>query len=202
MDPTASIPPNPVSSWQAYFETTATMPLHPLFGELEPYLGEGGRSADLGCGVGHAVLFLARKGFAVDAYDGHVQALETLRRRLEPGMKVTTHHALLQEIALEPGAYDVVVAAYSLFFLPPADFTKTWNGIVAALKPGGLFVGEFLGPNDDWAAQYTTHNAAEVDALLAPFETLHREEVDKDGFVSMGSPKHWHVFHVIGRKRP
>lgn len=195
------IPPNPVSSWQEYFDVTRPMPLHPLFGELEPYLSSGGRAADLGCGVGHAVLFLAGRGYEVEAYDGHIQALETLRSRLEPGMRVTTHHSLLQDAFLEPGAYDVVVAAYSLFFLSPEDFAKTWAMIVAALKPGGLFVGEFLGPNDDWAAQFTTHDAAAVDLLLAPFEVLYLEEVDRDGFVSQGTPKHWHIFHVIGRAR-
>jgi hypothetical protein len=62
-------------------------------------------------------------------------------------------------------------------------------------------VGEFLGPNDDWASQFTTQDAEGVDQLLAPFDVLFREEVDRDGFVSMGQAKHWHIFHVIGRKR-
>ena len=199
MDPTDLVPPNPVSSWQDYFDTTLPMPLHPLFNELEPYLPPGGKSVDLGCGVGHAVLFLADKGFEVDAYDGHAEALEKLRGRLT-GQKVKLHHALLQDADLPEGTYDVVVAAYSLFFLEPDDFAEVWDRIARALKPGGLFVGELLGPNDDWAAQFTTQNRAEVERLLEPYEVLFLEEVDRDGFVSQGDPKHWHVFHLIGRK--
>jgi hypothetical protein len=29
---------------------------------------------------------------------------------------------------------------------------------------------------------------------------LHLEEADQDGATSQGTPKHWHVFHVIARK--
>jgi tellurite methyltransferase len=65
-----------------------------------------------------------------------------------------------------------------------------------------LFMGEFLGVNDDWAREgYTAHSRAEVEAFLTAFEPLHFEEVERDGFTIRGTPKHWHAFHVIARKK-
>ncbi|OJU64068.1 MAG: hypothetical protein BGO01_18185 [Armatimonadetes bacterium 55-13] len=202
MNPTSQVPPNPVSTWNEYFQSTRPMPLHPLFGELEPYLPQTGRAADLGCGVGHAVVWLAEKGWDIDAFDGHEEALKSLGERLfaETRSKVATHHCLLQDASLAHGQYDLIIAAYSLFFLTPEQHQVVWNRIYAALKPGGYFLGEFLGVNDDWADQMTTHTAEQVTELLSRYETIYREDVDRDGFVSMGSPKHWHVFHVIARK--
>jgi len=200
MDPTALVPPNPVSSWKEYFDATRSMPLHPLFRELEPHLPRSGKSVDLGCGVGHAVLFMAEKGWEVDAVDGHQEALTTLSQRLGSNHRVHLHHSLLQDFEMKPNSYDLVVAAYSLFFLGQEDFKETWEHIRNALKPGGLFVGEFLGVKDDWADQFTAHSHDEVDELLAGWATIYSEEVEREGFVSQGQPKHWHIFHVIARK--
>jgi tellurite methyltransferase len=197
------IPDNPVGEWADYFESTLSKPLHPLFHLLEPYLPETGVAADLGCGVGHAVVWLADKGWEVDATDGHGQALKIVSSRLSPEarQRVRLHEAMLEDAELEPGKYDLVIAAYSLFFVRSDEaLREIWNRIGKGLKPDGLFVGEFLGKNDDWAPDFLHHTADQVRDFLSGWEVLHWDEAEQDGHTSQGTEKHWHVFHVIARK--
>jgi hypothetical protein len=36
--------------------------------------------------------------------------------------------------------------------------------------------------------------------LLAPFEIVQLEEVEKDGSDAMGGTKHHHLFHIVARR--
>jgi len=197
------IPDNPVSTWEEYFEVTLQKPLHPLFSILEPYLPPTGRAFDLGCGVGHAVVWLANRGWTVDAIDGHPEALRVLASRLSPDEKDRVHmqSSRIEDAELTEMAYDLGIAAYSLFFAESREaFGTLWSRIRTAIKPGGLFVGEFLGVRDDWAGQFISHTDAQVQSLLEEWEVVHLEEAEQDGHTSMGTEKHWHVFHVIARR--
>jgi len=44
------------------------------------------------------------------------------------------------------------------------------------------------------------HSKNQVEELLSELEVLKLEEVDKDGKLANGSPKHWHIFHIIARR--
>lgn len=198
-----NLPPNPVSEWSDYYQSTLSKPLHPLFSILEPHLPEQGKAIDFGCGVGHAVKWLVEKGWSVVAVDGHEMALEIVHSRLSGDEKalVETRLSMLEDAVVESGSYDLVVAAYSLFFIESKErLAEVWDRIWDGLKPGGLLLLELLGPNDDWADQLLTHSREELDQLLSGWEVLHFEEAEQDGHTSQGIAKHWHVFHVIARK--
>lgn len=198
-----TVPPNPVSEWSDYFESTLDKPLHPLFRELEPYLTPIGRALDLGCGVGHAVLWLASKGWEVEAVDGHPEALEVLTKRIDASLRdrISLKEQMLEAATIPRCSYELIIAAYSLFFLQDREaFARVWRRIRAGLKPGGLFLGEFLGFRDDWANELLTHDRRQVRTLLRGLEVLSFEEAEQDGHTSQGTEKHWHVFHVIARK--
>ncbi|MDO8550913.1 MAG: hypothetical protein Q7S39_12285 [Ignavibacteria bacterium] len=47
----------------------------------------------------------------------------------------------------------------------------------------------------------TFHTKQQVENLLSDMEIIELTEEDKDGRTANGTPKHWHVFHVIARKR-
>jgi tellurite methyltransferase len=199
----SSIPNNPISTWPDYYQATLSKPLHPLFFTLEPYLPSSGKAIDLGCGVGHAVVWLADKGWQVDAVDGHEDALKIVSSRLseEGKTRVQLKQERLEDVKLEGDAYDLVVAAFSLFFIESRDaLVKTWGQIRGGLKPGGLFIGEFLGLNDDWSDRCLVNTRSEVEGFLSGWEVIHFEEAEQDGQTSQGVPKHWHIFHVIARK--
>ncbi len=73
----------------------------------------------------------------------------------------------------------------------------------AALRPGGIFAGQFFGVNDQWNREgrpltFVTREQAED--LLRGLEVLELVEEDADGHTANGAPKHWHVFHILARR--
>lgn len=149
--------------------------------------------------MGHSVLYLLNKGYRVLAIDSEPEALRRLEQRLPQDAPVKLLKASFEELELPQ--LEVAVAIFSLFFLKPEEFDSFWKKLVAALVPGGLFVGQFLGIHDDWTERgYTVQDADQVRSLLSQFEILYWEEVERDGETAQGTPKHWHVFHVVARK--
>jgi tellurite methyltransferase len=187
-------------NWSAYFAATLDRPL-PFLEQVEPHLPHAGRAIDLGCGVGHATLAMLDRGLEVVAVDAEAEAIEILRGRLPEGAPCTVLQTRFEELDLEVASFDVAFSRFSLFFLPRKDFDEFWPRLVVSLKPGGIFAGQLLGPRDDWATRgYATHTALEVAALFEGFELLHYEEAERDGTTVTGEAKHWHVFHVVGRR--
>jgi len=41
---------------------------------------------------------------------------------------------------------------------------------------------------------------SELDELLAPFEVERLDVFDDEGKTAVGTPKHWHIYHVVARK--
>lgn len=185
--------------WRRYFEITDKRPVDQIFNRLEPFLPDAGTAIDLGCGAGRGTIWLLERGLRVIAVDVAAEALDHLRRKLPDGADVELVHLKFQEF--EPAPCDVAVASYTLFFLAPDEFADFWPKLVEAIRPGGLFAGEFLGENDSWTDRgLTMASRATVDDWMKPFEVLYLEEEEKDGETALGEQKHWHVFHVIGRK--
>lgn len=186
-------------TWSPYYASTLDKPLHPIFGHLRPFLPAGGTAIELGCGVGHGVQFLLDQGFSVTAVDGEPEAVDIARSRIESDC-VTWVCEKFE--AWSPQQADVIVAGFSIFFLSPPEFDRFWSGLEAVQDEGCLFAGQFLGINDDWKSRgYTTHTADSLRELLRNWDLLYFEEAERDGFTSVGEPKHWHVFHVVARKR-
>lgn len=184
---------------EAYYQATLTKPLHELYGLAEPHLPKSGVVVDLGCGVGNATLFFLRKGFRVHAVDISPRAIEILQERAGGDPNLVAEVSDMADYAFP--ACDIVSAGFSLFFLDPDGLAKTWPRIVEALNPGGLFIGQFLGRNDEWRLNgHAMVDGPMLDAMLRDFERLHFEEVEREGETSKGAPKHWHVFHVVARK--
>lgn len=172
----------------------------------------GGRALDLGCGPGREALELLRAGFRVTAVDPYPQMLERSRALVAaeaPGRTgdLELVDATIEEIAptLPAASFRIVHAGFVFPFVLPAAFDVAFRGIRASLAPGGILACQFFGPDDEFIrtaapGTMTTHSAAEVDALLAGMEFLHREEVNRAGQVGRGREKWWHVHHVTARQ--
>lgn len=78
--------------------------------------GDGeGRALDVACGVGRNAVYLAERGFEVDAVDASEVALGRARERAsEHGVEVNWIKADLDEFAFEPSTYDVVAVSFFL----------------------------------------------------------------------------------------
>ena len=99
--------------------------------------------------------------------------------------------------------YDLINAQFSLPFCAPQDFARVFEQVTQALKPGGVFVGQFFGTGDSWAntSRMTFHTRAEVEQLLAPYTTLALREEKEPGQTDLGEAKFWHIYNIIARKK-
>ncbi|MCW5937743.1 MAG: class I SAM-dependent methyltransferase [Fimbriimonadaceae bacterium] len=182
----------------AYFNATKGRGPNPFLTIAEPHLGPIGHALDLGAGVGNTARWLADRGWTVHAVEPNQDAHRFFAETAGEAEGVALEAAHFHNASL--GSYDAVLALFTLFFEEPGRFPATWRRLTASLRPGGVFAGQFLGPNDDWSERCLTHSRAEVEALFPGWEFLHFEEVDRDGDTALGEAKHWHVFHVIARK--
>ena len=199
------------SQWARYYEAAGDEPRDTLLLALDHFDGEqpqDGRvrfAVDLGCGTGRDTVEMLRRGWRVLGIDGEAEAIERLRGRDDLGAgaddRLETLVARFEE-ARWP-ATDLVNSSFALPFCPPEHFDAVWRRIVGSLRPAGRFSGQLFGDRDGWAAEsdmsFQTRRKAEE--LLAAFELERFDEVEQDGKTAIGKPKHWHVFHVVARKR-
>jgi len=160
-----------------------------------------GLAVDLGAGTGRDTAELLRRGWSVIAIDREREAVERMLALVGgPSPRLEAQVASYPDATWPQG--DLVNASYSLPHCPPAEFDALWARIVDSLRPGGRFSGQLFGVHDDWAGSgLVVHTREEVERLLASFEVESLQEVDERGSTAIGTWKHWHLFHVVARKR-
>ena len=158
---------------------------------------------DLGCGDGRDTVELLRRGWNVMAIDGEQEAIDRLLQRSDINIQLLqTRIAKFENIDL-PSKADLINASFSLPFCEPKIFPSLWNKIVSTLISGGRFSGQLFGDRDSWVADPTInyHTMSDVESLLKPFEIELLNEEDRDGKTALGNKKHWHIFHIVARKK-
>lgn len=101
---------------------------------------EGKRVIDLGCGVGHNAIALAKAGAKVIAVDPSAEQIAEARIAAErEGAKVELHHAPLAELAfVRADTVDAVISAYGLTAIEDVD--RVFRQVDRVLKPECHFV--------------------------------------------------------------
>lgn len=133
--------------WLAYsFDNPLRRLLHPPERLFAGLVGPGETAVDVGCGMGHFTLGLARMvgpGGKVIAVDLQPQMLERVRRRAERaglGDRIRLHRAGEASLELKAQA-DVVVASWMVHEVP--DRAAFLREVAGLMKPGArLFVAE------------------------------------------------------------
>ncbi len=197
-----------MNRWRGYYQAVAGRPpRETLITALDAWQREHPNAAakqgvDLGCGEGRDTVEFLRRGWSVLAVDSEAGALDWLQTRADlPKSGALSVLCARMEGADWPPA-DIVNSSYALPFCAPDRFPALWRKITGALKPGGRFAGQMFGPDDAWANPgLTILTRPEIDALLAPFALDHFEEMNRPGKDAMGNTKHWHLYHVVARKR-
>jgi tellurite methyltransferase len=190
--------------WQDYYRTVGGRPPREFFFQArvrfpKPMPAPPPLAIDLGCGAGVETLELLKLGWRVLAIDRQPEALEQVLSRTPPELlaNLTTQAGDFASLSLPPA--DFIWAGLSLPFCPPQHFPALWAQIAAALPPGGLFAGDFFGPEHAWAAkpQMTIHSFAQLHALFAGWQIDYtlteqgRRSTALDGIIP------WQMFSII-----
>jgi SAM-dependent methyltransferase len=197
-----------VADWPGFFDVVAGKPPRDtLLLALRRFDEEGAppfprRAIDLGAGEGRDTAELLRRGWRVEAIDGHEESMRRIWARpdLVSVDRLVTTRATYEGCVL--AACDLLNASYALPFCDPARFDEVWARIGEAVVPGGRFAGQFFGDRDTWAKipGRSHQTEARVRDMLAGWEVEHFEVEENDKPTSMGEQKHWHLFHVVARK--
>jgi membrane dipeptidase len=185
--------------WGRYFAASGDDPRPTLLDAVARFPSPG-LAVDLGCGTGRDTAELLRRGWRVVAIDGEQEAFERLHALAGPdSQRLETRVARFEETAWP--MCDLVNASFALPFCPSEAFPALWRRIVESLRPRRRFCGQLFGERDDWAGSgVVVHTRAELDELLAPFEVERLDVFDDEGKTAFGTPKHWHIYHVVARK--
>jgi SAM-dependent methyltransferase len=193
--------------WPGYFRAVlGKPPRDTLLAALGAFESEGppGLAVDLACGEGRDTLELLRRGWRVIAIDPEGSAFELLRQRVAApdAARLLATQATFQT-SRWPDGVDLVNCSFSLPFCEPPDFPGLWARIATSLRTGGRFAGQFFGDRDSWASlpDRSHHTRGEVLGLLQAFDIEMLQEEERESDDARGVAKHWHVFHVVARKR-
>jgi SAM-dependent methyltransferase len=188
-----------IPDWESFYGVTKDSAPWPLLMRAAALAPAGGRALDLGAGAGRDTRYLLAQGFLVTAVDAEPSAVALLSALPQDRLRVV--QSAFEDFAF--GTYDVISAQFALPFVPREHFADVFTRLKAALAPGGIFAGQFFGIHDQWNTPeraMTFLTRAEAEALLSDLETIELTEEDDDGHTADGSPKHWHVFHILARK--
>jgi SAM-dependent methyltransferase len=191
--------------WGLYYEKLRDRPPRKTLVAALDAFGKrtGALAVDLGCGDGRDVVEILRRGWNVVAVDAEPAALSRLAERKLPGAeRITPIVARFEDVPLPLGV-QLVNASFALPLCEPERFHEMWTRICEALPTGGRFSGQWYGPRDSWVGRpgITFLLRDEAMALLDGFEVEMFEEEEADSTTPRGKPKHWHIFHIVARKR-
>lgn len=99
-----------------------------------------GRALDIGCGNARNAIYLAGRGFTVDAVDHSVSAIDWAREEISKAQApVSVHCMSIFDFEAQAGSYDLVYDSGCFHHIPPhlrADYVQLVSN---ALKPGAAF---------------------------------------------------------------
>lgn len=207
----------PRRDWAAYYAKTQSRPpretvLRALDGFDRDGLPETARLAvDLGCGGGRDLPALLDRGWRVIAIDREPAAEEGIRSREDLSPEALAQVTFRQVDFADPDfalpEVPFVTSSFALFNCPLARFPVVWKKIDGAIRPGGRFAGHLLGPKDTWAQpgdrfrDLVYLDRAAVDGILAGYDVEWLWEEEDDSVTPRGEAKHWHIWHIVARKK-
>ncbi|HST05476.1 MAG TPA: class I SAM-dependent methyltransferase [Chloroflexia bacterium] len=190
--------------WANFASITKEHEHHPVLEKAEALVASNEQeryALDLGCGGGRGTRFLLSRGWYVTAVDNEPASIAIVSA-------IDSHHLQVVKSAFEAfdfgeDRYDLVSAQFSLPFVHRDQFVSVFDRLKRSIKPGGVFAGQFFGPNDEWnkpGSDVTFVPRDAIPGLLEGMKPVELVEEDKEGGTATGAIKHWHVFHIIAQK--
>ena len=188
------------TDWSEFYKITKNQPPSNLLVKALEYVVRKGKAIDIGGGALKDARYLLEQGFDVTVVDK-----EELMAKAAEVIHSKTLHAVVSSFVdfdFPKNTYDLASAMFSLPFNPSESFDQVFEHIKKSLVAGGIFCGQFFGVRDEWSTNpdMTFHTKEQVEKLLSDMKIIELNEKEWDGKTATGTPKHWHVFHVIARK--
>ncbi|MFN8633383.1 MAG: methyltransferase domain-containing protein [Chloroflexota bacterium] len=149
----------------------------------------GARALDLACGPGRNAVWLAERGWTVDAWELSDVALDILRREIErraaagSPLHVTPRQIDLDAAELPPETYALIL---NVLFLD----RRLWPGMARALVSGGLLVFEtFVHHPLGRQSEVSPEHLLQPGELRAAFEALGLQTVSYDELAARGTAR-------------
>jgi tellurite methyltransferase len=142
--------------WPDFYKRTKDHPHWPLLERAVQLLGHQGHALDLGCGAGRDTRYLLSQGWQVTAVDSDPNAIALLAELPQEHLRVVQNS--FEDFVYEHESYNLVSSQFSLPFNPKASFTNIFTRIKQAIKPGGIFTGQFFGIHDEWNTSERGHH--------------------------------------------
>ena len=122
--------------------TTFGIKPNPTIKERWPMFAKNGDVLDVGCGEGKNAIFLAQKGFVVDAFDISELGIKKLKRlALKNHVKVNAWVQNLCDYDFEK-EYDVVTSHGTLHFVTKQDWKNFILKTKKQTKSGGVYANQ------------------------------------------------------------
>lgn len=187
--------------WLEYHEKTKDKPPSKLLQESIVFVKPKGKVIDIGGGALSDVKYLLEQGFDVTVIDQEEKVKASADALGKEGLHAVT--STFADFDFPENTFDLASAMYTLPFNPPETFDRVFENIKHSLTKDGIFCGQFFGIRDGWSNNPTRtfHTREKIESLLSDMETISLIEEETDGKIANGTPKHWHVFHFIARKR-
>lgn len=189
-------------NWSEHTEQTKNRPPSEMLVKALSYVVERDTALDLGAGALNDSQFLAESGFkkviALDKDDSAQLTYDQL-----PKEKIDYVISSFENYSFPKDSFDLITAQYSLPFSDPGSLDSIMKNLKQSLKIKGVFVGQFFGINDSWnheGSKIHFHTIEEVKELVSDLKIIEFTEEEIDRKLASGTPKHWHLFHIIAQK--
>jgi SAM-dependent methyltransferase len=187
----------------AYIEARRFDPPRPLLTRAAGLVAAKDHALDAGAGALNATKYLLAAGFRrVTAFDSSPTSQRAAAELASD--QVSFVSSRYEDFSYPRDAFDLVNAEFSLPFVGPGNIAAVLAGLFGTVRPGGIFTGQLFGVNDSWNVSGSGMNfqtRADVEHLLRGWTLVELEEEDHPGATKLGEAKHWHIFHILARKR-
>ncbi len=188
------------SSWENFIKRTEGGPPTALLLRALDFVHQHENALELGSGAGNDLRHLVQQKFKrIDAIDREPKAAAFVPE----GVTFTATN--FEDFKFPTAIYDFVHAHFSLPFISPVHFDKSFQRIVESLRDGGVISAVFFGLEDDWARTrkdtLTFHSREDIEKLFKGFEIQVLKENRQHGTERVGEGKESQVFYVVAEKR-
>ncbi|WP_404364867.1 class I SAM-dependent methyltransferase [Marinobacter sp.] len=123
---------------KAYFDSTVSVDMTPLYEAFLPLVPDGGSILDAGCGSGRDALAFKSRGYSVTAFDASGPLCKLAEGHLGQEVKLLQ----FSEVSWEE-QFDAVWACASLLHVPLDELPGVFSKLMATLKRGGVMYCSF-----------------------------------------------------------